>query len=201
MVEASAHVKIPIERVGVLIGPEGYVRGFIERRLGVELQIDSESGDVGVRLRPETPDPTSVFRARDIVKAIGRGFSPERAFRLLDEDVSFGVIDLREYFERSQADIRRVKGRIIGKNGKTRRLIEELSGAHISVYGHTIAIIGRPSQFEAARDAVEMLIKGREHRSVYRFLHWKRRELKKEAMELWESPPPEARRERNRREA
>lgn len=196
MVEASAQVKIPMERVGVLIGPEGRVRDFIERRLGVDLEIDSESGDVRVSLRPETPDPTSVFRARDIVMAIGRGFAPERAFRLLDEDSSLGVIDLREYFGRSESDIRRVKGRVIGMNGKTRRLIEELSGANISVYGHTIAIIGGPSQFEVARNAVEMLIEGREHRSVYRFLHWKRRELKKEAMELWESPTPEVQGER-----
>jgi ribosomal RNA assembly protein len=96
------------------------------------------------------------------------------------------IIDLREIFGRSDSDIQRVKGRIIGTEGKTRKIIEELSEALISVYGHTISIIGGVEQSEIAREAVNMLIKGSQHATVYKYLQRKRQELKKRRLELWE---------------
>jgi len=98
---------------------------------------------------------------------------------------------LREIFGRSLSDLERLKGRIIGQEGKTRRIIEELTDADVSVYGHTISIIADADEMDIAREAIQMLLKGRQHSSVYRFLHRKRRELKKKKLELWEKPPEE----------
>jgi len=98
------------------------------------------------------------------------------------------IIDLRAIFGRSESDIRRVKGRIIGMEGKTRKIIEELTDTNICVYGHTVSIIGDIEQVQAAREAIQMLINGSPHNIVYRFLHRKRRELKKRTLELWEKP-------------
>ena len=194
MQRASVFVKIPQERIGALIGPEGQVKAVIEKKLSVELQVESETGGVTITLLPTASDPTVLFRARETVTAIGRGFSPERAFRLLhdddDEEILLKVIDLRDVVGRSQSDIKRLKGRVIGKNGKTRMLIEELTEASLSVYGHTISIIGNADQTEAAKEAVRMLIRGSQHSTVYRFLHRKRREFKKKRMELWETKIP-----------
>jgi len=137
---------------------------------------------------PTAQDPTVLFRAKEVVTAIGRGFSPEHAFRLLEDDETMlEVIDLRETVGRSQSDMKRLKGRVIGKAGKTRRIIEELTEANICVYGHTISIVGEIDQVEIAKEAVRMLIKGSLHGTVYRFLHRKRRGLKKKKMELWET--------------
>jgi len=186
----SVFVKIPLERVGALIGPNGRVKERIEKRLSVGLQVDSETGEVTVTLVPTAEDPTVLFRAQEVVTAIGRGFSPERAFRLLeDDDAVLRVIDLREVVGKSEADMKRLKGRVIGKAGKTRKIVEELTEANISVYGHTISIIGTMEQSEVAGEAVQMLIRGSQHRTVYEFLHRKRRELKKRKLELWETPP------------
>ena len=187
---SSLHVRIPMERVGVLIGPNGFVKKEIEQALGVRLAIDSRTGDVEITLEEGNPDPSNLLRARDVVLAIGRGFSPERAFRLLrEEDAILRIIDLREIFGRSKSDIIRVKGRIIGREGKTRRIIEELTGAYVSVYGHTVAIIGGIEQAQIAEEAIQMLIDGRMHSTVYRFLHRKKREMKRRrALELWERP-------------
>jgi ribosomal RNA assembly protein len=182
------YIKIPGERIGALVGPEGSAKAVIEKKLSVGLKVDSESGDVQIMLSPTAKeDPTVLFRAREVVTAIGRGFSPNHAFRLLDDDETMlEVIDLRETVGRSQSDLKRLKGRVIGKEGKTRRIIEELSEANISVYGHTISIIGQADQAAIAREAVRMLIRGSLHGTVYRFLHKKRRELKKKKLELWE---------------
>jgi ribosomal RNA assembly protein len=188
----SGFVRIPKERVGVLVGPNGKTKQYIEDRLNVTLQINSEAGDVTIHIPENAEDPSVLFRARDVVTAIGRGFAPEHAFRLIrDEDTVFDLIDLRAIFGRSESDIKRVKGRIIGMEGKTRKLIEDLSGADVVVYGHTIGIIGTFEQANIGRTAVQMLIDGCQHHSVYKYLAKKRHEMKKQKLELWEKPPEE----------
>lgn len=190
MARPSTFVRIPRERVGVLIGPEGVTKKNIENKMGVELQVDSEAGGVTIMLKENSPDPSMIFRARDVITAIGRGFSPDHAFRLIrNEDAMLDIIDLRTVFGRSESDIKRIQGRIIGMNGKTRRIMEELTGADVAVYGHTVSIIGASDQAEVAREAIQMLVRGSLHSTVYRFLHRKRRDLKKKTLELWEKPP------------
>jgi ribosomal RNA assembly protein len=192
MSKPSAFVRIPRERVGVLVGPDGRVKQHIEEKLMVELQIESESGGVTIVLSEKAADPSLLFKAKDVVTAIGRGFSPEHAFRLIrnDDDI-FDFIDLRTIFGRSESDIKRVKGRIIGANGKTRKLIEELTEANVAVYGHTIGIIGTYEQADVARTAVQMLINGSQHHTVYKYLQRKRSEFKKQKLQLWEKPEVE----------
>jgi ribosomal RNA assembly protein len=185
----NAFVRIPKERVGVLIGPEGKVKRDFEERLQVKLEIESEAGGVEITLSEKATDPSLLFRAKDVVTAIGRGFSSDQAYRLVrSEDAIFDFIDLRNIFGRSDSDIRRVKSRIIGMNGKTRRTIEELTDADAVVYGHTVGFIGTFEQVDIARNAVQMIIQGSEHHTVYNFLQKKRRELKMQQLELWEKP-------------
>jgi ribosomal RNA assembly protein len=192
MSKPSMFVRIPKERVGVLVGPDGKVKQRIEEKFMVELQIESESGGVTIVLSQKANDPSLLFKAKDTVTAIGRGFSPEHAFRLLrNEDDIFDFIDLRAIFGRSESDIKRVKGRVIGANGKTRKLIEELTDASVVVYGHTIGFIGTFEQVDVARNAVQMLIDGSQHHTVYKYLQRKRSEFKKRMLELWEKPPDE----------
>jgi ribosomal RNA assembly protein len=192
MSKPSMFVRIPKERIGVLVGPDGKVKQRIEEKFVVELQIESESGGVTIVLSQKANDPSLLFKAKDTVTAIGRGFSPEQAFRLLrnDDDI-FDFIDLRAVFGRSESDIKRVKGRVIGANGKTRKLIEELTDASVVVYGHTIGFIGTFEQVDVARNAVQMLIDGSQHHTVYKFLQRKRSEFKKQMLQLWEKPEEE----------
>ena len=102
------HVKVPDDRIGVLIGRGGETMREIEERAEVRLDIDSESGNV----RIETiGDPVTALKGPDIVKAIGRGFAPEDALELLeDEMMMFEIIDI-EAAARNKNDLRRQKGR------------------------------------------------------------------------------------------
>ncbi len=189
MVRPSTFVKIPKSRIGALIGPSASTKELIESKLKVQLEVDSESGDVNINLPSDTSDPSMLFRAKEVVTAIGRGFSPEKVRRLIeDSEAMLVVIDLRDFVGKSESDIKRLSGRIIGREGKTRRLIQELTDTYVSVYGHTVGIIGTLEEVEIARQAIEMFIRGRLHTSVYKFLHAKRRELKKRKMELWKKP-------------
>ena len=183
--EQKTYVKIPLDRVGVLIGPEGKAKVRIERSLGVDLEIESEAGNVTITLSPGQDDVSVLFTAANIVKAVGRGFSPQRAMRLSEEDWDLSIMDLEEYIGTSRSAQERVKGRIIGKAGRSREIIEELTETQISVYGGTVAIIGHVEVLPAAMEAVEMLIRGSFHKTVWNYLYAYRRRLKKEKAEIW----------------
>jgi ribosomal RNA assembly protein len=189
MPNLDSFIRIPKDRIGILVGPEGKTKTYIEGRLKIKLEIDSEDGGVTIILTEEQTDPSILLRAKDLVTAVGRGFAPEVAFRLIrNEDDVFDLIDLRLVFGRSESDIKRIKGRIIGAEGKTRRLIEELTEADVTVYGHTVGIIGNYQEANTARTAVQMIIEGCEHKTVYKYLQRKRTEMKKEKLQLWETP-------------
>jgi len=193
MSEVRVNASIPKDRIGVLVGPKGTVKSRVEDSMGVDLTIDSETGLVDIRLRKDTQDPSNALRAKDIVVAIGRGFSPERALSLVNEDNTLDVLDLHDIFGKNEAEIRRVDGRIIGREGKTRRIIEEMTGTLVSVSGHTVSIIGSYESVSTAKDAIEKLLKGRQHGTVYKFLRRKKSEAKKEkALGLWEGQQAQA---------
>jgi ribosomal RNA assembly protein len=168
-------VRIPKERVGALIGIDGETKRFIEKRTGVELRIDTE-GEVDIEDNPE--DPLAALKVMDLVKAIGRGFSPHRAFRLLDEDEYLEVVELGDFVGKKGDQLARVRARLIGSNGKTRRIIEDLTGANMSIYGSTVSLIGNSIQLPIAKKAVEMILRGSEHATVYRFLERSRATLR-----------------------
>ncbi len=181
---------IPVDRMGVLIGKDGSIKRKIESAFKSRLVVQSEGGVVEILPREDSEDPTSILRARDVVLAIGRGFSPERALQLVDDDIVLDIIDLRETFGRNERDIARLKGRVIGREGKIRRLIEEMTDAKVSVYGHTISMIGDYETVTAAREAIELLLKGKQHSTVYKLLRKIKSESKKrETLELWQKPP------------
>ena len=89
----------------------------------------------------------------------------------------------------SRFNAARVKGRIIGKDGKSRALLEELTETQISVYGHTVAYIGHVENLQVAREAILMLVRGAFHKTVWNFLYAYRRKMKKDRGELWYESP------------
>ncbi|HEX6562034.1 MAG TPA: KH domain-containing protein [Nitrososphaera sp.] len=180
------NIKLPRERIAVLIGKGGRVKQDIEKRCGVAIEIDSESGDALIT-GEKSVEQMEMFKAVEIISAISRGFSPQRAMRLLDEkEMLFQQIDLRDYTGRSSSALERVKGRIIGEGGKSRRTIEELSGVSLSVYGHTVSLIGTYHEVRLATDAIDMLCRGSMHKGVYNMLQEARRRDKMDRMRLWE---------------
>ena len=173
MAEFSYEVKIPKERVAVLIGIKGETKKQIEQATKVKMDIDSEEGDVVIT----GDDGLALFSAREVIKAIGRGFNPEICLKLLNPDYSFEILDIGEY-TKSKKSLIRLKGRVIGQDGKTRRIIEEITEAHLSVYGKTISIIGTSERVAVARQAVENLLRGSPHKAVYQWLERQRRKIK-----------------------
>lgn len=179
------YVRVPQARIGALIGKEGKTKRRIEENLGITLEVDTETGQVQILNNETTADPLAVWKGRDIVKAIARGFSPKKALTLIEDDMVLEIIDLEDYYGKSESSLRRVRGRIIGKNGMTRKIIENMTNSYVSVYGRTVSIVGEFEDVADAKRAVEMLMQGCMHSTMYKFLENLRRKKKIERKSLW----------------
>lgn len=164
--------------MGVLIGKQGTEKEIIEKVTQTKIEVESETGSISIESTEDTEDPLSVWKARYIVKAIGRGFNPEIALKLTSDEMILDIINLPDYVGKSKKAILRQKGRIIGKEGKTRDIITDMTGVDLSVYGKTVALIGNMEHIQVAREAVDMILHGARHKSVYAFLEKKGREMK-----------------------
>ncbi len=164
-------LRIPKERVAVLIGKKGETKRAIEHETKTKLQVNSEEGEIKITGK----DALLLYLAREIIRAIGRGFNPEIARQLLKSDYAFEIISIQDY-AKTQNDLERLRGRVIGEGGKSRRVIEELTKTTICVYGKTVGIIGSAETITDARRAVESLLSGSPHPHVYRWLERRKRE-------------------------
>ena len=178
--EFNYDLKIPKERVAVLIGKEGSVKKELEALTNLTIDVDSKEGDVKIR----GEDSLKLFALKEVILAIGRGFNPDIAQLLLKQDYVLDIIHLLD-FVKNKNHFGRIKGRVIGTKGKSRATIETLTETFISVYGKTISIIGRSENVVGAKKAVEALIQGSPHSNVYTFLERNRVKLKRDEIENW----------------
>ncbi len=154
---------IPKARIGVLIGEEGKVKRLIEKVTSTSLIIHEDE----VIIMGE--DSYNAWLCEQIIKAIGRGFNPKVALNLTKEGYAFEVINIMD-FARNQNDKFRLKSRVIGEEGKVRKHVEHETNCRVIVFGKTIGIIGPVEEIRNAIEAIEMLLKGAQIKTVYNFL-------------------------------
>ena len=158
-------IRIPKDRVAVLIGVKGSVKKSIEKRTGTRVAISKE-GEVVISCE----DNLKVYITTSIVKAIGRGFNPIVALSLWNEKNAFEIINIRDFAGKSEKKLQRIKSRLIGTKGKARTIIEKNTNTCIRVYGRTVGIIGKVEDVQVAKKALEKLIRGAPHGNVYMFI-------------------------------
>jgi ribosomal RNA assembly protein len=162
--EFTEETMIPKARIAVLIGTKGKTKKIIEKSSHTKLNISSD-GTVIIKGN----NALNVMVTKNIVEAIGRGFNPELALELLKEENAYDVLHIEDYLGKNKS-LDRIRGVIIGREGKTRKLIEKLTKTHLSIYGKTIAIIGPAEKVAIVHRAIEMFLTGAKHSAVYRFL-------------------------------
>ena len=179
--------RIPKERIAVLIGKGGATRKMIEDAVGVKIHIDSESGEVSASW-PEDADPVHRIKLPDIIRAIGRGLAPSRAVRLISDDTFLRMYDIREWVGRRGNHTRRMRSRLIGRDGIIRTLIEGFTDTEIAIHGSTVVVIGDEAGLMMACTAIEGLLDGAEHSTVIRGMEkdGRRRRLEDRSLESYQ---------------
>ncbi len=155
-------IKIPEERIKILRKNEKFLKN-LENLTECKIKVNEE-------IEVECEDPLRVLRIKEVLKAFGRGFDFEDSLKLLDEDYYLEIIDIKDFSGKSKNRMKVLKGRVIGTEGKTKKLIEKYADVKISIYGKTISIIGKWNKLMIAKKAIEMLLSGSLHSSVYKFL-------------------------------
>ena len=149
-------VSIPDERKPILIGKDGKTKVEIEKATSTHIKVTDF-------ILIEGP-VEGLLKAKNVIQAIARGFSPEHAFVLLDEQYQIDIISLNHEKENTR---KRLFARIIGRKGQSKKIIEKETNTQISVYGKTISIIGLPEDIDAARQAIEAILDGKTHAYAY----------------------------------
>jgi len=171
-------IRIPEDRVGALIGKGGAAKKMLENRSGIQLNI-SKDGEVTYDDEKEGVDALNCLKIMDVIKAVGRGFTPEKAMKIFDDDdVYVEMIDIKDAIGDRQAQVQRARGRLIGSQGKTRKLIEDLADVDMCVYGNTVTLMGNSISLPIAKQACVMLLHGSEHSTVYHYLESQRPRLR-----------------------
>jgi ribosomal RNA assembly protein len=157
---------IPKERVAIAIGEKGHIKKQVEEATQTKIIIDSKNGDVEI----QGEDAVKTLTATNVIRAIGRGFSPEHALKLLDDEYYFELVSLPEIVGKNFKALQSKRGRVIGKEGKIREQIEKDTHTFVSVYGKTIGVIGKSHEVQRALEAIHMLLQGAQHQTVLNYL-------------------------------
>jgi ribosomal RNA assembly protein len=157
-------VRVAEDRIPAVIGKHGRTKANIEKWTSVRLDI----GDV---VRIEGDDPLMVLKAKDMVSALGRGFSVKQIKRLLEEDCELHVLSMQG---ESRKKRERLFARAIGSEGSVKKRIEEESGALVCISGKTLSLIGKPDELRPAEEAVQEILLGKTHAWAYKAMRMRK---------------------------
>ena len=88
------------------------------------------------------------------------------------------VLKLTDAVGKNKKALSRQKGRIIGRNGITKEIITDMADVDMAVYGKTVSLIGRMENIMVAKEAINMILSGSRHKTIYSYLENQKRERK-----------------------
>lgn len=146
----------------------------LEKEFSVKLEIQKgkTAGDFIIKGRNAVHEHI----ASEILEAIALGFDFDTAILLRDENYMLKKVPLKSYASGSRLEV--VKGRIVGTQGKSKRVIEKLTECDMCLCDNNISLIGRAESVEIASKAIESLIRGAKHANVFQYLEKERKHLK-----------------------
>ncbi|MBS3060716.1 MAG: RNA-processing protein [DPANN group archaeon] len=172
-------LKVPRDRIAVLIGKEGKTKNEIERRFTVKLEINSETGEVNL-IRNIENDALKGIQAREVIKAIAGGIAPQKAYKLENPQYYTGQVNLAEAVGDSDKELSRVKSRLIGTEGKVRAYLSKLTDTEIIINNNLVTILGEIEDVNAAKEAVSKIIEGTPIPNVIKFVEkYKRQKMRR----------------------
>ena len=111
-------------------------------------------------------EPENEFIAEKIIDALDFGFPFEVALSI-KEDKDFEIINIKDHTNKQ--NLERVRGRLIGKEGKSFNTLNQLTKCNFAIKDNKIGIIGEPECIEHAIESIISIAKGTKHSHVYAF--------------------------------
>lgn len=117
------------------------------------------------------------FLGIEIIRAIDFSFDVEDALLLLNPDFALQFINIKDFSRKK--DLSEVRSRLIGKNGRAKGTIQELTGSAIAIHENRVGIISDDVHLDSVVQAVTSLIRGSKHANVFAYLEKQNAERKK----------------------
>jgi len=108
------------------------------------------------------------FLVEKIIRAVDFGFHIDDALLLINEDFVLEFIEVKEHTRRK--NLKEVRARLIGTEGKARKTIENLTGSVIVIHDNTVGVIVDSIHLDAVVQGIESLIQGAKHGNVFAYL-------------------------------
>lgn len=156
------YIAIPEERIRVL-RRDKTLEDKLKQFVDVKIEVNDD-------VKIESDDTIKLLRVKEVIKAFGRGFDVDTSLSLIDEEYFLDVLDVKGFTGKSRNRQITLKGRVIGSKGRIKNIIEKYADVKIVIYGKTVSIVGKGENVRVAKEAIEMLLSGANHSSVYRFL-------------------------------
>lgn len=136
-----------------------------KKRLEEELnvKIKNRGKEITIEGKPEDE-----YIAEMIIEALEFGFPFSVAMMIKEHEYIFEIINIKDYTKRK--DLKKIRARIIGKQGKTFKTIQSLTKCHFELKDNSVGIIGDPEYIKNAQEALIYLIRGAKHSNVYSYL-------------------------------
>ena len=136
-----------------------------KRRLELKLKvkITNKGQEVSINGKPEDE-----YVAEKVLEAINFGFPYSDALLIKDEEAMLEIINIKNHTRRD--DLKSVRARIIGTQGKTLRTLCKLTNCCFEIKDNEVGIIGSPEHIKNAQEAVTSIIRGSKQSNVYKFL-------------------------------
>ena len=133
----------------------------LEERLNVK--ITNKAREVFIEGEPEDE-----YIAEKVIEALNYGFEFKEAMLIKEEDFILEIMSIKNFTRRS--DLTRIRARIIGKQGKTKKTLAQLTKCFFQIKDNEVAILGDPEFIYNAQEAIKSLIKGSKQANVYKYL-------------------------------
>ena len=129
----------------------------------LDIKITNRGKEISIQGEPEDE-----YVAEKVIDALNFGFPFSTAILIKKEDFIFEIINIKDYTKRH--DLERIRARIIGKNGKTLKILNQLTNCYFELKDNYVGIIGSPEDLKSGQEAVTSIIKGAKQSNVYGFL-------------------------------
>ncbi len=133
----------------------------LEKKLNIEIKIQAKKVKI-------IGNSLEEYEASIVLDAISFGFSAKKALALKEESKIFRILNIKDFTRKK--NLKEVRARIIGKEGKTKRTIENIAECDIIIKDNEIGIIGDAESIEELITAISSLIRGTKQSNTYRYL-------------------------------
>jgi len=141
-----------------------FIRKILQNKKRLEQELEVKITNQGKNLFIDG-EPDKEFIVLQIIEAINLGFSVEKALNLKNEEVILQSLHIKDITKRQ--GLERVRARIIGKQGKTLKTLNNLTGCDFSIQDNEVGIIGDAEDIKEAMQAITLLIQGSKQSNVY----------------------------------